>query len=200
MRLPRQLEGAVEMFRRLPGVGEKTALRYALEMTTWSVDQTLFFTKELGNLIDLKRCDECGYFCDTALCSVCSQETRLESGIVCVVENVANCLAVEKSGVYKGVYHVLGGVINPFLGIGPEELTIEKLLERIEKHSLKEVILALNPSIEGDVTSAYLRDKLDKLPHSLIVRRIGLGVPMGGSLEHLDSLTILKALENRRSF
>ena len=114
---------------------------------------------------------------------------------MCIVESVTDLMAIEKSERYQGVYHILGGVLNPLLGIGPAELKIDKIKARIIESNIKNVILAVNPSVEGDATSSYLREIL---PEDVQVDRIGFGIPMGGSLEYLDSMTIVKALENRK--
>ncbi|MBF0206043.1 MAG: recombination protein RecR, partial [Oligoflexia bacterium] len=137
----------------------------------------------------------CGFICESDRCELCPSDDRAISGVVCVVETVADCLAVEKSGEYRGLYHILGGVLNPLQQIGPNQLTIDKLLLRIKEREVKTVLLALNPSVEGDVTCSYIREII---PQGVIVERIGLGVPIGGSLEYMDVLTIHKALENRK--
>jgi recombination protein RecR len=113
------------------------------------------------------------------------------------VENASDLLAIEKSGTFKGVYHILGGVLNPLLGVGPDELKMDQLKEKIIKKEIQEIILAINPSVEGDATCSYLKSIL---PQTLLVDRIGFGVPIGGSLEYLDPMTITKALENRKRF
>jgi recombination protein RecR len=113
------------------------------------------------------------------------------------VENVSDLMAIERSGQFKGLYHILGGVLNPLLGVGPEQLRLDELEEKIKRREIAEIILAVNPSVEGDATCAYIRSLIDE---SVKVERIGFGVPIGGSLEYLDSMTISKALENRKKF
>jgi recombination protein RecR len=115
--------------------------------------------------------------------------------MICVVENVTDCLAIERSGTFKGKFHILFGVLNPLLGVGPDEINLSKMFTRIEEEEIEEIILAINPSVEGDATCAYIKQVL---PETMNIERIGFGIPMGGSLEFVDSLTISKALENRR--
>ena len=136
-------------------------------------------------------------FADEDLCSICADESRQGSGSLCVVENASDLMAIEKSGNFHGVYHILGGVLNPLLGVGPDELRLDDLAEKIKTKLTQEVILAVNPSVEGDATCSYIKSIL---ADSVQVERIGFGVPIGGSLEYLDPMTITKALENRKRF
>lgn len=195
MELPEKLLKAVKQFSRLPGVGEKTALRQTLIMTKWNKEDLVFFAEAIKNLSTLNHCQKCGMFCDDELCKICVDKNRNSSKTICVVESVTDCLAIERSGHFRGKFHILFGVLNPLLGIGPDELKLDYLTARIVEEEIEEVILAVNPSVEGDATCAYLRQTL---PSSVRVDRIGFGIPMGGSLEFVDSLTITKALENRR--
>ena len=136
-------------------------------------------------------------FADENQCSICANDSRVSTQILCVVENASDLMAIEKSGTFKGVYHILGGVLNPLLGVGPDELKMDDLRQKIIKKEIQEIILAVNPSVEGDATCSYLKSIL---PVSVQVDRIGFGVPIGGSLEYLDPMTITKALENRKRF
>ena len=115
--------------------------------------------------------------------------------MMCIVESISDCMAIEKSGQYRGVYHILGGVLNPLLGVGPDELSIDHLMKRIADEEIREIILAINPSVEGDATCSYIRQLVGS---TIAVERIGFGIPMGGSLEYLDAMTIGKAIENRK--
>ena len=144
---------------------------------------------------DLNSCSQCGFYTDEKLCQVCSDEGRNEQGSVCVVESISDFIAIEKSGTYHGTYHILGGVLNPLLGVGPDDLKIPDLINRVNTRNTRELILAVNPSVEGDATCSYIKDEL---PDNVDVERIGFGIPIGGSLEYLDSMTISKALENRK--
>ncbi|MFA6237261.1 MAG: recombination mediator RecR [Bacteriovorax sp.] len=195
MDLPEKLLSAVKQFARLPGVGEKTALRQSLIMTKWSKGDLVAFADAIKSLSELNHCKRCGMFCDNELCKICLDSHRFNTRTICVVESVTDCLAIERSGNFRGKFHILFGVLNPLLGIGPDELKLEDLIKRVKDEEVEELILAVNPSVEGDATCAYLKQML---PAHVNVDRIGFGIPMGGSLEFVDSLTITKALENRR--
>lgn len=195
--LPEVIKNAVLALTKLPGVGEKTAFRMVMSMTHWKDQELQLVGDSLANLKDLKLCVECGMFADETLCSICADQSRVHAGTMCIVENASDLMAIEKSGHFRGVYHILGGVLNPLLGVGPDELRMDQLKERIIQNEIQEIILAINPSVEGDVTCSYLKSIL---PESIRVERIGFGVPIGGSLEYLDPMTITKALENRKRF
>lgn len=195
MELPEKLQKMVKQFSRLPGVGEKTALRQALIMTKWKKDELVSFAQAIAGLAELNHCKKCGMFCDEEVCKICNDSGRFQSKTLCIVESVTDCLAIERSGHFRGKFHILFGVLNPLLGVGPEELKLDRLLERVETEGVEEIILAVNPSVEGDATCAYIKQLL---PSNVNIDRIGFGIPMGGSLEFVDSLTITKALENRR--
>ncbi len=195
--LPKSIRNAVSSISRLPGIGEKTATRMVLQMTRWKSEEIKSIARSIENILDVRTCQECGFFAEEKLCDICSDHSRNNATTICVVENVTDLLAIEKSGHYKGLYYILGGVLNPLLGIGPDQLKLHKLIDKIHHNSFQEVILALNPSVEGDATCAYIRELI---PESVKVERIGFGIPIGGSLEYLDSMTISKALENRKTF
>ncbi len=195
MELPEKLLKTVKQFSRLPGVGDKTALRQSLIMTNWNKEDLVAFAEAIKGLAELNHCDKCGMFCDDKLCKICMDYSRSSAKTLCVVESVTDCLAIERSGNFKGKFHILFGVLNPLMGVGPDELKLDYLFSRIKDEEVEEVILAVNPSVEGDATCAYIKQML---PESISVDRIGFGIPMGGSLEFVDSLTITKALENRR--
>lgn len=195
MELPEKILKTVKQFSRLPGVGEKTALRQTLIMTKWNKEDLVHFAESIKGLSELNHCEKCGMYCDERECKVCKDVNRFSSKTICVVESITDCLAIERSGTFKGKFHILFGVLNPLLGIGPEEINLEKLFDRIKTEEIEELILAINPSVEGDATCAYIKQVL---PEKFNIERIGFGIPMGGSLEFVDSLTISKALENRR--
>lgn len=192
--LPETLLNAVKNFSRLPGVGEKTALRQIMGVLKWSDDEIRELSFAVKSLTEIKKCIECGLYSDHESCEICKNNERRVSGLICVVENINDLMAIERSNQFKGLYHVLGGVLNPLMGIGPDQLKIDKLIERINKYNIENIILAVNPSVEGDATCSYIKQLLQDVH----VERIGFGVPMGGSLEFLDPLTITKALENRK--
>lgn len=195
--LPEVIKNAVEALTRLPGVGEKTAFRMVMNMTSWKASELTSVGSAMASLQHLKLCRDCGMFADETLCSICMNDVRQEAQSLCIVENASDLMAIEKSGTFKGSYHILGGVLNPLLGVGPDELKMDLLREKIIKKEVKDIVLAINPSVEGDATCSYLKSIL---PESLQVDRIGFGVPIGGSLEYLDPMTITKALENRKRF
>ena len=197
MQLPEVIKNAVEALTKLPGVGEKTAFRMVMSMTRWRGSELQQVGDALIQLQDLRFCKECGVFCNDDICDICSSEDRQTEHSLCVVESVSDLLAIERSNQFKGLYHILGGVLNPLLGVGPEQLRLDELEEKIKRREIAEVILAVNPSVEGDATCAYIRSLIDE---KVKVERIGFGVPIGGSLEYLDSMTISKALENRKKF
>lgn len=197
IQLPEVIKNAVDALTKLPGVGEKTAFRMVMSMTHWKASELDSVGSSLMQLKHLKLCEECGMFADHELCSICADESRQSAKAICVVENASDLMAIEKSGNFRGVYHILGGVLNPLLGVGPDELRMDEVKNRIIEKNIEEVILAINPSVEGDATCSYFKSLL---PESIRVERIGFGVPIGGSLEYLDPMTITKALENRKRF
>ena len=195
MELPEIIQDAAKSFSRLNGVGEKTALRQVFQMTKWSHDNILEMGKCISALTELKYCADCGFFSEQERCHICTDEDRLAEKKICVVEKITDCIAIENSSAFKGVYHILGGVLNPLLGVGPRELGIDSFQKRVIDSGFSEVLIAINPSVEGDATSSYIKEIL---PETVKVDRIGFGIPIGGSLEYLDSVTIIKALENKR--
>lgn len=197
IQLPEVIKNATEALTRLPGVGEKTAFRMVMSMTNWKPNELISVGSAVASLQDLKLCHECGMFADDNLCSICADDMRQNSKVMCVVENASDLMAIEKSSHFKGIYHILGGVLNPLLGVGPDELKMDELKAKIVEKEIQEIILAINPSVEGDATCSYFKTLI---PESVNVERIGFGVPIGGSLEYLDPMTITKALENRKRF
>ncbi len=193
MKLPEIFINAIDAFNHLPGIGQKSALRHCLAITRWDDQQINTFSEAIKKMQDIKHCNECGMFCDQELCSVCDSNSR-ETDILCVIESETDCLAIENSNNFNGVYHILGGVLNPLKNIGPKNLGIDKLLTRIKNKNIKEIILAINPSVEGDATCSYLKQQIGE---NIRIKRIGFGIPVGGSLEYLDSITISRALDSR---
>ena len=193
--LIKPLNNLYEQFRRLPGVGNKSALRLAYhiidmpEADVQRLAETLLQAKR-----DIRFCKECFNLTDGEVCSICEDEKR-DHSMICVVEQPQDAVAMERSHGYTGVYHVLHGCLSPLDGIGPEELRIKELLFRLGKEDVKEVILATNSNVEGEATAAYLAQLLRNQP--VIVSRIARGLPMGGDLEYADEVTLAKALENR---
>ena len=189
------IEKLIESFERLPSIGHKTAQRLAFYMLDLSEEETKEFIDSIVNAKkNLKFCSKCFNLSDTDPCNICSNPKRDES-IICVVEDVKDIIAMEKTHEFKGVYHVLHGSISPMNGIGPDDIKIKELLTRIMEGEIKEIILATNPRVEGEATSMYI-SKLVK-PLGVKVTRIARGIPIGGDLEYTDEITLTKALEGR---
>lgn len=194
----RLLENAVAEFAKLPGIGNKTALRmvlYLLRQDNAMVDQ-------FGNAIiqlkhDIKHCRICFNLSDEEICSICSDETR-DKSIICVVENIRDVMSIENTRKYNGIYHVLGGIISPMDGIGPADLTIAALEEKVAIGGISEVIFALSTTLEGDTTNFYIYKKL-KI-HDVILSTLARGVSMGDELEYTDELTLGRSILNRTPF
>ncbi len=186
----------IEHFRRLPGIGQKSAARLAYHILTLDPQQAEAFAQAI---IEAKEkigyCSQCFALTDTDPCYICRAENR-DHSMICVVEEPQDVAAMERMREYKGLYHVLHGALSPLDGVGPDQIRIKELLTRIRLGSVSEIILATNPDVEGEATAMYL-SKLLK-PLGLIVTRIGHGLPMGGELEFADEVTLSKALENRR--
>ncbi len=190
------IEKLIESFEHLPSIGHKTAARLAFYMLNCTEEETNKFVSSILNAKkNLKYCSKCYNISDTDPCFICSNHKRDENQI-CVVEDVRDIIAMEKTHEFKGVYHVLHGSISPMNGIGPDDIKIKELLARLIDGQVKEVILATNPRVEGEATAMYL-SKLIK-PLGVKVTRIAHGIPVGGDLEYTDEITLTKALEGRR--
>ena len=190
------IEKLIESFEKLPSIGNKTAARLAFYILNASQEETDEFVNSIVNAKkNLKYCNKCWNISDTDPCPICSNPKRDQSQI-CVVEDVRDIIAMEKTHEFKGVYHVLHGSISPMNGVGPDDIKIKELLSRLMGGEVKEVILATNPRVEGEATAMYL-SKLIK-PLGVKVTRIAHGIPVGGDLEYTDEITLTKALEGRR--
>lgn len=194
------IERAVEEIAKLPGIGKKTALRLALHM----LKESEAFTQSLSDsLVDLrtkiKYCKQCMNISDSDLCAICTSHRR-DSSTICVVEDTRDVLAIENTSQYNGLYHVLGGVISPIEGVGPDELNIGQLINRISSGSeqIKEVIFALSPTMEGDTTAFYLTKKLKGF--NLSISTIARGIPIGGELEYADEITLGRSIASRTAY
>lgn len=197
MQIAEPLLIAIEELSKLPGIGKKTAQRLAIHLLKSEVQQAENLITALQNLkLKLRFCSRCFNISEEEFCSICKSEKRDQS-IVCVVEEASDVLAVEKTHEYRGLYHVLGGVLSPLSGITPDSLHIKELLKRFEEEEIQEVILALNPDTEGETTSLYLAKILK--PLGVKVTRIARGLPIGGDLEFADDATIGRAILNRSS-
>lgn len=192
---PKKFENLILAFQNLPGVGRKTAERYAFETLNWEQEKREEFVNALQVLIEgVDTCKVCGNLSDGDICSICSDQNRNHT-LLCVVQSPKDILAIESIQEYKGLYHVLNGVINTSRGILPEDINIDSLVDRIHKDKIKEVILALDPTVEGETTSLYIEKLIGK---DVLVTRLAYGIPMGGHLDYTDSLTLLKAFQGRK--
>ncbi|MEF9920382.1 MAG: recombination mediator RecR [Erysipelotrichaceae bacterium] len=193
---PKKFEALIESFQHLPGVGLKTAERYAFEVLAWDKDDIQQFSKSLEDMVDgIHYCSLCGNLSEENLCDICGDEMR-DHTMICVVQYPKDVIAMEKTREYHGVYHVLGGVINTAKGILPDDINIDSLINRIDENT-KEVIIATNPTVEGETTALYLSKLLEN--KNIKITRIAHGLPMGGHIDYADELTLIKALEGRNN-
>ena len=189
------VEQLAEQFAQLPGIGRKTAHRLALYVLKMSRDEVVTLAKALVNVKDKVRyCSVCSNITESDPCAICSN-TKRERSFICVVEEPHDVLAIEKTHEFKGLYHVLGGALSPLDGIGPDDLKIKELLQRLSNATIEEVILALNPNVEGEATTLYLSRLLK--PLGMKITRIARGLPVGSDLEFADEATLSRALEGR---
>ena len=192
------LENAVNEFAKLPGIGRKTALRLVLHLLRQDKSSVDNFSQAITRLRhDIKYCSVCHNISDTDTCALCSDTTR-DNSTICVVENVREVMAVEATGQFRGLYHVLGGVISPMDGIGPADLQIESLVQRVAAGGIKEIILALSATMEGDTTNFYIFRKL--APYDIRISLIARGVSVGDELEYTDEITLGRSILNRTPF
>lgn len=192
------LERAVEAFSQLPGVGRKTALRLVLHLLRQSTEDVDSFADAVIRVKhDVKYCKVCHNISDNEVCSICS-DPRRDGSVVCVVENIQDVMAIENTQQFHGLYHVLGGIISPMDGIGPHDLEIESLVERVEEGTVKEIILALASTMEGDTTNFYISRKLKDADVKLSV--IARGISVGDELEYTDEVTLGRSILNRTPF
>lgn len=196
MKYPKSFEELLECFKMLPGIGEKNAERLCFAVLQSSEEQAKKFSNSIMNVKNnIKKCNICNnYTEDSDICEICNEESR-DKSTICVVESVKDLILLEKSNAYRGVYHVLEGLISPLEGINPEDIKINQLINRIKNENIKEVILALNMTMEGETTSLYILKLLEGTGVS--VSKIAAGIPVAADMEYLDSLTIQRALEGR---
>ena len=196
MALPKSFEDLVQNLTILPGVGEKTAERFVYSLYEKEDDEIENLSKSLVNFKKtIKNCEICGVLSDYDKCEICSDNGR-DKSTICIVEDSKSVFSIEKTRKYNGYYHVLNGLISPIEGVDPEDLNISSLFERIND-DVKEIIIALNPSIEGEVTSMYIQKLLDK--YDVKVSRLSYGIPMGSDIEYLDPIMISKAWDDRKT-
>lgn len=192
------IEKAVDAFAGLPGIGRKTALRLVLHLVNRPTDETTDFAQALTNLRNhIQFCQRCHNLSDDPVCSICS-DPRRDKALVCVVESIRDVMAIEDTQQYRGVYHVLGGVIAPIEGVGPADLNIDSLVSRVAEGEVREVIMAISPTIEGDTTIYYISKQLDK--QQVRLSTIARGVSFGGELEYADEVTLGRSIVARTPY
>ena len=193
---PNSIKNIIDCFKDLPGIGEKTAERLAFSLINFSKEKLTSFSDAIIQVRDkLKYCDVCGNITENNICDVCANEDR-NSKIIFVVEKAKDISLFEKMNIFNGKYHVLGGLISPLEGIGPEDINIDKLISRIDKENVEELILALKPSIEGETTMQYIKKILEN--KKIKITRIATGIPIGTDIEYIDSMTLELAFEGRK--
>ena len=189
------LENAVNEFAKLPGIGKKTALRLVLHLLKQDSQEVNQFSEVMSRMrSEIKFCQRCFNVADGDICSICANSARKQE-MICVVESIRDVIAIESTQQYNGIYHILGGVISPLDGIGPDQLHIEALVNRVQKEKTEEIIFALNPNIQGDTTIYYIQKKLQSAP--VRITTIARGIAFGGELEYADEMTLARSLQNR---
>lgn len=189
------LENAVNEFAKLPGIGKKTALRLVLHLIQQDEKNVLHFSETIAKMRkEIKFCEKCQNISDHRICNICSNTSRKQD-LVCVVESIRDVIAIENTQQFNGTFHVLGGVISPLDGVGPEQLKIESLIQRVKQDNIQEIIFALNPNIQGDTTVYYISRKLKDI--SVKITTIARGISFGGELEYADEMTLAKSISNR---
>ncbi|WP_296126352.1 recombination mediator RecR [uncultured Anaerococcus sp.] len=195
--LPESLNNLIEQFQKLPTIGRKSAERLAMSIVDEDIKSVKDFSDSLMEVKNrIHHCKICGNLTEDDVCSICKDFTRDEE-YLCIVEDVRNLIAIEKSGAYRGKYHVLGGLISPSDDIGPDKLNIDKLLERLDNEDIREIILAISSTIEGETTILFITNLLKD--RNIKISKIAQGIPVGSQLEYFDQLTLERALEDRRN-
>lgn len=196
MQLPSSLlENAVLQFSKLPGIGKKTALRLVLHLLKQDVQEVQFFGETIAKMRrDIQFCQRCFNVSDGHICSICSNTMRNQK-MICVVENIRDVIAIESTQQFNGTYHVLDGIISPLDGVGPDQLNIEPLVQRIQNEHIEELVFALSPNIQGDTTIYYIQKKIAHLPCNITT--IARGIAFGGELEYADEMTLARSIANR---
>lgn len=196
MQYPQDLEKLISYYKKLPGIGERSAERLAIATLEFTEEEIEEFSDTLKNAKkNLRRCNICGHLTDDEICSICKDNTR-EKNIICVIEDYKSVFSFEKSGKFNGTYHVLNGLISPIDDIGPEEINLASLINRVEKLENPELILALKPTVEGEATTLYIKKILEG--KKVTISRLSYGIPIGAEIDYLDNITIEKALEDRK--
>ena len=195
---PASIRKLIQSLAKLPGIGEKTAERLAVHILRAPRLETEQLARSILEIKEkIRLCARCFAMSDGDVCHICGDASR-NASVLCVVEQAADMASIEKSGAYKGLYHILGGALSPMEGVGPDDIRIRELMARIQKGGVSEVILATGTNVEGEATASYIASQLESLP--LKVTRIASGVPMGGDLKYIDQVTLKRALESRHAF
>lgn len=195
MNYPECLNDLIDSLKKLPTIGEKTAERLAFAIMNMDQEDIKLFSQSILDVKEkIKKCVVCGNITDEEKCKICMDKNR-EKDVICVVEDSKNIMSLEKIGTYKGMYHVLGGLISPMNGIGPADVGLDNLIKRVANEKIKEIIIAISPTLEGETTALYISELLKG--KDVIVSRIAYGIPMGADMEYLDSMTLSLALTNR---
>ena len=196
MNYPKDLEKLISYFQKLPGIGEKSAERLAIATLEFNDEEAKEFSDSIISAKkNLTRCQICGHLTDKEICDICSDEGR-NKNIICVIEDYKSIFSFEKTGTFKGTYHVLNGLISPMDDIGPEDINLTSLINRVEKLEHPELILALKPTVEGEATTLYIKKILEK--KDVTISRLSYGIPIGAEIDYLDNVTLEKALEDRK--
>lgn len=194
----KSVENLINEFRKLPGIGPKSAKRIVFFLLKFSHSDIVKFSR---NLIEMKEkvkfCSKCYSLTEEDICHICRDQFR-DRKKICIVEEVSDAIIIEKTGEYKGLYHILGGLLSPIENVGPDEIRVPRLLERVKANNIEEVIIALNPTVEGESTAMYLKKILT--PFGVKVTKLASGLPVGGDLEYADEITIGRAISDRREF
>ena len=199
-RFPEAVERLVNAFSRLPGIGPRTAERLSYYILKSPDEEAARLVESIKTAKEkIVHCSHCGNFTDRDVCNICSSQKR-DHSIICVVENPQDIIAIESSEEYNGLYHVLMGALSPLDGVGPEDLRIRELMERVKGADINEVILATDPNVEGEATASYLKGLLKELNCAVKVTHLAYGIPMGGNLEYADGVTLGRAIEGRIEF
>lgn len=196
IKYPSSLQNLIECFKKLPGVGERTAERYALSFLSLDEDSINIFTQSMKDVnVKIRRCNKCNNYSEDELCEVCKDKSR-DQKTICVVEEPKSIISFERAGAFQGVYHVLDGLISPSDGINPDDINLSSLVKRIENDQIEEVIIAVRPCAEGEITAMYIAKKLE--PYQVKVTKIAYGIPLGADMGYMDPLTLEISLENRQ--
>ena len=195
MKYPLTINNLIECFKKLPGIGEKTAERLALSVLDLNEETINLFVNSLkDSQTKITKCEKCGNLTETQPCIICQNQTR-DHSVLCIVEESQNIILFEKIGTFKGLYHVLGGLISPLDGINPEDLNLATLPKRIKEENIKEIILAIKPSVEGETTALYIKKMLEDT--DVVITKIAYGIPLGADIDYIDPMTLSIAMEGR---